>query len=178
VVTLNWRRRSESSSCISSRRFRLNRQCPRDGDTLTLAAAQLAGIALLQSVKLEQRRHLADAAPGRAGIDPARGQAVGDVAGDGEVRKQGVMLEHHGDVAPVRRNVVERAPPQPDGAAVRRLESRDEVQQGGLAAAAWPEQRNDLAALDRQAAVLDGQDVFEGPADGDELQLGPDMRLA
>ena len=44
----------------------------------------------------------------------------------------------------------------PDSAGVRRLQARDDAQQGGLAAARRTQQRHETAALDRQRDAIDG----------------------
>ena len=58
-------------------------------------------------------------------------QAEGDVAGDGEMRKQRVVLEHHADVALVRRQCGDVAPGEFDLARVGLREA------GDRAAATW-----------------------------------------
>ena len=84
-------------------------------------------------------------------------QPEADVVGDGHVREQRVRLEHHADVALVRRPVGDvrrrRSMIVPGG---RLLEARDHPQGRRLAAARRPEERDELARLGGQVEVLDG----------------------
>jgi hypothetical protein len=73
------------------------------------------------------------------------------------VREQGIVLEHHADVALVRREVVDRLAVELDAAVGRHLESREHHQRGGLAGAGWPEERQELAAPDGEVQVLHHQ---------------------
>ncbi len=62
--------------------------------------------------------------------------------------EQGEMLEHHADVAPVRRHIRDR-PAADDYIALRQLiETGDDAKDGGLAAAARPQQHQELAVAD------------------------------
>ena len=77
------------------------RRAGRDGagqsDALLLAAGELARPPVHQSPEPGPAPVVAAFARGPPGhlLDPQR---VGDVVGDGHVREQGVVLEHHGDV--------------------------------------------------------------------------------
>src|SRR5215831_3325783 len=62
------------------------------------------------------------------------------------VRKQGIVLENHADIASV----------EFDGAAGRRLESRDHQQRRRLAGAAGAQQSDEFAALDVDRDIIDG----------------------
>ena len=74
----------------------------------------------------------------------AAAQAEGDVAGDVEVREEGVILKDHTDAAVFRRDEAagsgDLAAGDMDFAAVGALEAGDEAQRGGFAAAAEAEQ--------------------------------------
>src|ERR1700730_16530502 len=64
------------------------------------------------------------------------------------MREQRVILEDEADIAAVRRLVVEALAAQPDRAFAEALEASDAAQGRGLAAAAWPQERKELAGMD------------------------------
>ena len=117
-----------------------DRESAGDRDALALAATQLGGIASLEPPELEERHHLGNPFVGRCRAKPARLQPVGDVLEHCKVRKHRVVLEHHRDVAQVRRHVVQKLPAQANAADVGRFEARDEVEQRRFPAAARAEQ--------------------------------------
>ena len=127
-------------------------QRARERDALALAAGELMRLAPLEAFEPHERQHL-----GNARGDLLLRQAVllqpeGDIARDGEMRKQRVALEHHVDRPPVRRHAGQILAVEQDAARVRRLEAGEHAQQRGLAAAGRPEQREELA-LDRCRAT-------------------------
>ena len=155
---------------VQQQHGRLDGERAGDGDALALAAAELRRVALFEAVELQQRHHLGGSgALGGAGL-AAGVQAVGDVAGDRQMREHGVLLEHHRDVAAMRRDGVQQRAAQADGAGIRGLEPGDHVQQGRLAAAAGAEQGHDLPVADGQVAAVDGGDAAEIAADAGEFQ--------
>src|SRR6201999_4198041 len=84
-------------------------------------------------------------------------QPEGDVLGDREVWKQGVVLEHHADIALVRRQARDVLAVELDRAAIDAEQAGDDAQQGGLAAARRAEQRDELALGDGEIdATQDG----------------------
>src|SRR5262249_47104945 len=88
----------------------------------------------------------------------ARPQAIGDVTGDGEVGEHRIVLEHHADVAQMRRQPVDPPVGEADLAGIELAEARDHAQQRGLAAARWPQQREELALADVE---IDGAHTAE-----------------
>ena len=131
----------------------------REGHALLLAAGELVRVASGEASEPDQVDDLGD--PIAAG---GPGQAEAHVVAHGQVREQGVVLEHDADAALLGRHRVARpgheAAAQRDGARVRGLEARDEAQRGGLAAARGAEQGQDLALghperqpVDRRGAV-------------------------
>ena len=82
-------------------------------------------------------------------------KAEGDVLAHGHVRKDGVILENHADVALVRGDIVDDPAVKGDGAALDGVEARDHAQQRRLAAAGGAEQREELALPDVQIQVGD-----------------------
>ena len=77
------------------------------------------------------------------------------VALDVEMGKQRVALEHHIDGPPVRRHRCEVAPVEQDAAGIERLETRQQAQQRGLAAARGAEQGEELAGEDVEREPFD-----------------------
>src|SRR5262245_16565489 len=74
------------------------------------------------------------------GPDLAVAQAEGDVLEDAQVREERVVLEDHGRVAAIRWLLVHALAADDDVAAIRRDESRDELEERRLPASAWAEQ--------------------------------------
>ena len=86
--------------------------------------------------------------------DLANGQREGDILLDRQVRKQSIVLEHHADVALVRRHVLDRPVGQVDVATGRNLEARQHHQRGRLARARRAKQGDELALPDVEVEVL------------------------
>jgi hypothetical protein len=63
----------------------------------------------------------------------------GYILGDGHVREQAVILEHHAEAAPVRRKPRDVPPTDANAAAIRSLKARNDAQRRRLAAAGRPE---------------------------------------
>ena len=74
-----------------------------EGDALLLATAELGRIAVEQRAAVDERGRLLDPPVLQAVLDLAGLQRVGDVLAHRHVRPQRVRLEHHADVALVRR---------------------------------------------------------------------------
>src|SRR5882672_6512289 len=82
---------------------RLGDDRARERDALLLAAGELRRIALRQSGQLHQLEGAVDAAIDLGPRDPADLEAEADVARDGEVREERVVLEDHAEAASLRR---------------------------------------------------------------------------
>ena len=91
--------------------------------------------------------------------DFAHAQAEGDVLVDRFVRIERVALEHHRDVALVRRQRVDDLVVEPQFALGDLLEPRDHVQRRRLAAAGRAEQDDELLVADLEVEIVDGNDV-------------------
>ena len=171
------RRRCSSinSSCVLSRSFlssaasgsssssilRPPRQRARQRHALLLAAGKLIRLALLHALELDQRHHLGD-----AGVDSGARQACAfqperDVVPHVEMRKQRVVLEHHVDGPLMRQHRRDVAAVEQDAALVRRLETGEHPQQRGLAAAARPQQREELAGPDVERQPVHRAEIAE-----------------
>ncbi len=132
-------------------------QRARQGDALLLAAGELRGIALGEALHAHHLQGMVDTLGALGGGKLAHGERVLDVLRDREVREQRVVLEHHADVALVRRHGVEQGTFEADLAAGRKLEAGQHHQAGRLAGAGRAEQRQELALIDVQVQVLDHQ---------------------
>ena len=75
-------------------------------------------------------------------------ETVLDVAIDGHVRKDGIVLEHHAEIALMNGDVVDDRIIKRDGAVFDRVETGDHAQKRRFAAAGRSEQREQLAAPD------------------------------
>ena len=108
--------------------------------------------------------------------DFAHAQAEGDVVVDRFVRIERVALEHHRDVALVRRQRVDDLVVEPQFALGDVLQPRDHVQRRGFAAAGRAEQDDELLVADLELEIVDGNDVAGVPL-GDRLELDPRHRV-
>ena len=87
--------------------------------------------------------------------------AEGDVVGDGHVGEERVVLEHSVHVAAIGRDPRHVPAVEQDPAVGGLLEPRDHPKRRRLAATRRPEQRKELAALDREVGVLHGHVTAE-----------------
>ena len=96
-----------------------------------------------------------------AGVDLGLGhaavaQAIGHVVVDAHMRVERVVLEHHGDVAVGRLDLVDDAAADIDLAAGDGLQPRDHAQQRGFSAAGRADQHAECAVADLEIDALDG----------------------
>src|SRR5690606_33679249 len=130
-------------------------------DALLLPAGELVGLPLLvagQVDQVEHRRHLVADLVRRG---PAATQPEGDVLEHVEVGEQRVVLEDRVHPTLEWREVGDLGLADVDGAGGDLLEAADHSQRGGLAAARWAEQGEELAMLDRKRKVIDRGEVPE-----------------
>ncbi|MPL88368.1 hypothetical protein SDC9_34388 [bioreactor metagenome] len=140
------------------------------GDALALPARELLGTQLHlveEADELERVMHLG------LDLEPAEAldlKPIADVLAHRHVREEGIVLEHHVDLALVGRVPGDVLVGQPDGAGGGRLEAADHPQKRGFPAARGAEQRDEFAVLDRQRDIVHADDrravVF-----GDVLQF-------
>ena len=90
---------------------------------------------------------------------PAQPQAEGDVVGDRQVRVERVVLEHHRDVALLRREVVDDPAADRDRPVRDLLEPGDHPQRGRLAAARRADEHEELAVANLEREVVDRLDA-------------------
>ncbi|MNO34326.1 hypothetical protein D3C76_243580 [compost metagenome] len=142
---------------IHQYQLRFEHQRPGQGHALLLAAGQLAGIALGERIELDHVQHALHAFADIGLAEVAHRQRECKVLGHGHVREQGIVLEHHADVALVRRYVVDGPPVQQDFAGSGGFETRQHHQAGGLARPRRPQQGQELAFANVQVEVFDDQ---------------------
>ncbi len=136
---------------VEQQNLRALRQRARQRHALALAAGQLIGPARAEPLELDEREHLLDPGGDRLLRQPVLAQAECDVPGNGEVGKQRVALEHHVDGTPMRRDRRDVLSGEQHAAFVGDFEAGEDAQQGGLAAARRPQQREELAVMDVEA---------------------------
>jgi hypothetical protein len=144
----------------------------RERHALLLSTGQFVGVApggLRQTDHFEQ---FADTAIARVRCHPA--QAEPDVARDGQVREQRVVLEYHPHLSPLGWKLPAGARDllavDPDASAGERLEAGDAAQDGGLAASAGTEQASDGALAQREAQAREHRGVAVAMPDIVDLQ--------
>src|SRR4030088_2502777 len=150
-----------------------NDERARQRDALLLPAGELARLAILQALELNERERLGDPARDLGLGDPAHLEAVADIGRHAHVREQRVLLKHDPALAPMGRNVRDPSAINCDLAAVRHQEAGNEVKQRGLAAARGAEQRHQLAATDEQRYGGGGRRLAE--AFGNAVELHGDV---
>ena len=126
-------------------------------DTLALAARQSLGLAVQQVLDLQDLGGLMDALVDLVLRGLAQLQAEGDVLVNGHVGVQSVALEHHGDVAVLRGNVVDQTAADVHLALGDLLQAGDHAQGGGLAAAGGADEDDELLILDLKVEVGNGR---------------------
>ena len=138
-------------------------RCQRAGERhpLLLPARELVDAAGAESRQIHQRQGAIHAALQVRTPDPDRLEAEGHVAPHVEVREQSVVLEHHAEPARDRRHrgdvlLLHEHPPR-----VRRLEPREQPERRGLAAAARPEEREQLTPLEAERDPVDCHGAIE-----------------
>ncbi len=134
---------------------------PRQGDALLLPTGELVGIAAGIGPQAHQFQQLTD--PRLASGRRLLADTERDVVGDGQVREQCKILEHHADLALLGC----QAPARPthdlatetDLALGDGFEARDGAQHRGLAAAAQPQQAADPSLFQVEGHVLHHRQV-------------------
>ena len=130
-------------------------------DALLLATRQLLRLAAAVAGEPDDPQHLVDLPLQLGAALALAAQAERDVLEDRQVREERVALEDGVHVTLVRRQAGDRAVAEVDRPRARLLEAADHPQRGRLAAAGRSEQRVELAALDLERQVVDGDDLVE-----------------
>ena len=157
---------------IEQRHRRLAHQRTPHGHPLPLSAGELLGQAIEQRSQLEDVRRPGDALVHFVARHTAHLEREGEVLAHGHERIERVVLEHHGDVALLRRQLVDDAVADANDAGADGLETCQHAQQRRLATAGGTDQHHELAVVDGETAVDHGvgavrvglADVLEGNA--------------
>ena len=157
---------------VEQEHARVHDERPRQGDALLLAAREHRRAVLVAAGELDELERLARALLALALSDLALLQAVGDVVEDRHVREERVLLEDGVHVALVGRRARDVAAADQDLALVGLLEAGDHPQRRRLAAAARPEQRQELALVDAQVDRVHRDERAEPLRDRAELDIG------
>ena len=142
---------------VHQHELRVEHQRARQRHALLLPARHLRRVAHAHGVHLhhlQRARHLGLA----LGLgELAHAQRVGDVLGHRHVWEQGVVLEHHAEIAFVRRGAGDGYAVETDLTGRRGLEPGQHHQRSGFARTRGAEQREELTALDVQVQVTHHQ---------------------
>jgi len=136
---------------------------------LALAARELAREPLQEALDPQDAGGAADLLLHRRVGHPAQPQGEGEVVEHAHVRIERVVLEHHGDVAPAHRHVVDHLVADRDLAVGDLLQPRHHAQEGRLAAARGTDQGDELAVLDRQVDAVNHLHGTVGLANAPEI---------
>ena len=112
--------------------------------------------------------------------DAAQLQREADILGDGHMREQRQLLEHHAGRALRCGDTGHVAPLDTDAAGLRRLEAGNQFQQGGLAATGWSDQSDELTrAYTKRDAFESGIVAIAAPdvIDGQNIAVGHGIDL-
>ena len=140
-----------------------------DGHALPLPARELLRLAVQQRLELKDACGVVHLLLPLLLGNVAELEAEPHVVRHAHVRIERVALEHHGEAALGRRDVVRPDAVDEEVAAGDLLQPGDESQQGGLAAAGRAHEDAELAVLDPERHALDDVDVSEGLLDVGEL---------
>ncbi len=140
---------------VQEQDVRVQHEGAGERDALLLAAGELAGITELEARQVDLAEAGRDALGDRGTVELSHLESVGDVRLHRHVRPERIVLEHHADVTRVGPEPVDAPVPEPDLAAVQRMEAGDQPEKRRLAAARGPEQREQLAVTDLEARAVD-----------------------
>src|SRR5437868_482852 len=151
---------------VGEQEARLQDESAGERHALLLAAGQLPGPVIEAVTQADQLEHLASDARRLLARQPADQRRHGGVVQRGELREQVVELEDEADVAVAEARqrllshlervlaVVE------DVAGGRRIERSDDVQEGALAHAAWPDQGRHFPGPQRERCAAQDVDLL------------------
>src|SRR6185503_18380792 len=122
---------------------------------LALATRQLVNFASTKTLQPGKVEHVGDARGDFLAPHLLLTQPEGNVAFDRQVRKQRVTLEHHIDGPPMWRHRHNVFPAKKNAPFARRLEAGKHPQQCRLAAARWPQQREEFVLCNFQTERFD-----------------------
>ena len=127
-----------------------------EGDPLTLAAAQRAGLPVQEAPDAEHLGHLFDLPVALLAAEAPQHQREGDVVPRVHVRIERVGLEHHGDVPALRGDVGDVRAIHEDPAGRHLLDPCQQFEDRALARSGRPEDAGEQPVLERQRRLLHG----------------------
>ena len=134
--------------------LRLTHDGAAHGHTLTLTTGQSLRLTIEVLGQVEDLGGLLDALADLVLRGAGDLQSEAHVVGDGHVRVQSVVLEHHGDVAILRLHGGDILATDEDAALVDLFQASEHAQGGGLTAARGADQHEELAVLDIQIQII------------------------
>ena len=140
-----------------------------EGDALALAAGKLGRAAVQEVVKLHHRGGAADFRIMRFGVDAADLEGKADVFVDVHIGVERIALEHHGDIAVFRIEVIDPLAIDENIAFCGLLETGDHAHGRRLATAGGAEQNEELFIGNREVEIIDANE--RPPALGDIAEL-------
>lgn len=143
----------------------LDREGPGEGDALALAARELGGIAISETLKLHQLEQFIDAPADHLMLPAAEFQPEGHVLSHGAVLEQGEVLKHKAHLSLLHRSACGLLTGNPDPTRIGLLEPRDQPQQRALTGTGRSKQGDQRASVDIKADVVDGPEGTELLAD-------------
>ena len=163
------------SACICTRRlassalkrlveqqdFRLGDQRAGNRDALPLPARQHRHPPIEKFGEADHFGDLGDLRVDGRAVELLQLEAEFDVAADIEMREQRVILPDQPHIALMHRHLVDGLAAREQRAAVGGFQAGDDAQQGRLAAAARPHDRQELAALDGEAHIVEREAAVE-----------------
>ena len=139
---------------VQQQHSRVRRERSSQCHTLALTAAERRDVALVIPDQPDDLQKLPDSSL-KFSLVPARDpQPETDVARDGQVGEQRVILENHADLAVLSGNLCHVLRPNVDAARIRNLETRDHPQRRRLAATARAQQAQQLTRFHLEIHVL------------------------
>jgi hypothetical protein len=136
------------------------------GDPLALATGQCLRLAVEVLLEVEDLGGLGDPLVDLLLGLPGDLEGEAHVLGDGHVRVERIVLEHHRDVAVLGREVGDVAVADADRTAVDVLETGEHAQRGGLAAAGRADEDEELAVADLDVECVHGGAFRPGEESG------------
>ena len=124
--------------------------------TLPLTTGEGLGLAIEEVLQPQQLGGLQDALLAFGLGNVLHLQREAHVVGHGHVGVQGVVLEDHGNVAVLGRQIGDITIPDPDGPGVDLLQAGQHAQRGGLAAAGGSDEDHELTVADLEVQLVDG----------------------
>ncbi len=135
---------------VHQQQVRRGDERPRDRRAHLHAAGELARQLAGESGEADESERRGDVAVGRFAGDAGKIERQPHVRVDARPGHQRRRLEHHRETAAGPAGRLESAAPPPQRAGIRREQARHQVEQRRLPASGGPEQRDELAATDRE----------------------------